>query len=151
MRLAIGNDHAGVELKNEIVQHLESRGIAVTNVGTDTHESFDYPVAAARVAQLVVDGEVDGGILVCGTGVGISIAANKVDGIRACVCSEPVTAALSKRHNDANVIAFGARIVGPELAKSIVDAWIDASYEGGRHARRVGMIGALERGERLEG
>ena len=150
MRLAIGNDHAAVELKREVVAHLEGRGIEVVNVGTDTTDSFDYPVAAERVGCLVTSGEVDGGVLVCGTGVGISIAANKLPGIRACVCSEPVTAALSKRHNNANVIAFGARVVGVEMAKSIVDAWLDARYEGGRHALRVGMIAALERGETLE-
>ena len=150
MRLAIGNDHAAVELKREVVAHLEGRGIEVVNVGTDTTDSFDYPVAAERIGRLVTSGEVDGGVLVCGTGVGISIAANKLPGIRACVCSEPVTAALSKRHNNANVIAFGARVVGVEMAKSIVDAWLDARYEGGRHALRVGMIAALERGETLE-
>lgn len=150
MRLAIGNDHAAVELKREIVGHLEGRGIEVVNVGTDTTDSFDYPVAAERVGRLVTSGEVDGGVLVCGTGVGISIAANKLPGIRACVCSEPVTAALSKRHNNANVIAFGARVVGAEMARSIVDAWLDARYEGGRHAARVEMIAALERGEALE-
>lgn len=149
MRLAIGNDHAAVDLKLEIAAHLEERGIEVINVGTDTNDSFDYPVAAERVGCMVADGTVDGGVLICGTGVGISIAANKIDGVRACVCSEPVTAALSKRHNNANVIAFGARIVGGELAKSIVDAWLDATYEGGRHARRVSMIAALEHGEAL--
>lgn len=150
MRLAIGNDHAAVELKREVVAHLEGRGIEVVNVGTDTTDSFDYPIAAERVGHLVTSGDVDGGVLVCGTGVGISIAANKVPGIRACVCSEPVTAALSKRHNNANIIAFGARVVGVEMARAIVDAWLDARYEGGRHAARVGMIATLERGETLE-
>lgn len=150
MRLAIGNDHAAVELKREVVAHLEGRGIEVVNVGTDTMDSFDYPIAAERVGHLVASGDVDGGVLVCGTGVGISIAANKVPGIRACVCSEPVTAALSKRHNNANIIAFGARVVGVEMARAIVDAWLDARYEGGRHAARVGMIATLERGETLE-
>lgn len=150
MRLAIGNDHAAVELKREVVAHLEGRGIEVVNVGTDTTGSFDYPIAAERVGRLVTSGKVDGGVLVCGTGVGISMAANKLPGIRACVCSEPVTAALSKRHNNANVIAFGARVVGVEMARAIVDAWLDATYEGGRHAARVGMIAALERGETLK-
>lgn len=150
MRLAIGNDHAAVDLKLEIARHLAERGIEVINVGTDSVESFDYPVAAERVGRMVASGEVDGGVLICGTGVGISIAANKIAGVRACVCSEPVTATLSKRHNDANVIAFGARIVGGELAKAIVDAWLDASYEGGRHARRVSMIAALEQGASVE-
>lgn len=151
MRLAIGNDHAAVDLKHEVTHHLEQRGIEVVNLGTDSFDSFDYPVAGERVARLVAAGEVDGGVLVCGTGVGISIAANKIAGIRACVCSEPVTASLSKRHNDANVIAFGARIVGSETAKAIVDAWLDTPYEGGRHARRVAQIAALEAGETLEG
>lgn len=149
MKLAIGNDHAAVDLKWEVMHHLEERGIEVINVGTDATDSFDYPVAGERVARLVAAGEVAGGVLICGTGVGISIAANKVVGIRACVCSEPVTASLSKRHNNANIIAFGARIVGTETANAIVDAWIDAPYEGGRHARRVSQIAALEAGESL--
>lgn len=149
MKLAIGNDHAAVDLKWEVMHHLEERGIEVVNVGTDATDSFDYPVAGERVARLVAAGEVAGGVLICGTGVGISIAANKVVGIRACVCSESVTASLSKRHNNANIIAFGARIVGAETANAIVDAWIDAPYEGGRHARRVSQIAALEAGESL--
>ncbi len=144
MKLAIGNDHTAVDLKNIVMAHLKERGVEVVNVGTDTTESFDYPVSGFRVGKLVASGEVDGGVLICGTGVGISLAANKVPGVRACVCSEPYTAALSKRHNDANIIAFGARVVGDEMAKLIVDSWLDASYEGGRHARRVGLITEIE-------
>ena len=128
MKLAIGNDHVAVEMKNEIMAHLESRGIEVINVGTDTPDRFNYPVSGYKVAKMVANGEVDGGVLICGTGVGISLAANKVKGIRACVCSEPYTARLSKQHNNANIIAFGARVIGVELAKMIVDEWLNAEY-----------------------
>ena len=144
MKLAIGNDHTAVDLKRVIVDHLEARGVEVVNVGTDSTESFDYPISGYRVGKLVASGEVDGGILICGTGVGISLAANKVPGVRACVCSEPYSAALSKRHNDANIIAFGARVVGDEMAKLIVDSWLDATYEGGRHERRVNLLREIE-------
>lgn len=140
MRLAIGNDHSALAIKAEVVEHLRDRGVELVDVGTNSPESFDYAVSGYRVARLVADGKVDGGVLICGTGVGISLAANKVDGIRACVCSEPYSAELSKRHNNANVICFGARVVGPEVAKQIVDAWMDAEFEGGRHARRVAQI-----------
>lgn len=149
MKLAIGNDHTAVALKNTIMAHLEERGIEVVNVGTDSTESFDYPIAGYRVGKLVADGEVNGGVLICGTGVGISLAANKIPGVRAVVCSEPYSAALSKRHNNANIVAFGARVVGEEMAKLIVDAWLDATYEGGRHQRRVDLLSAIERGEEL--
>ena len=144
MKIAMGNDHAGVELKQEIKTYLESKGIEVVNVGTDAHESCAYAVSGYKVAMLVAGGTVDGGVLICGTGVGISLAANKVKGVRACVCSEPVTARLSKEHNDSNIIAFGARIVGAEMAKAIVDAWLGAKFEGGRHQARVDMIGEIE-------
>lgn len=144
MKIAIGNDHAAVELKWAVKEHLESRGIEVVNVGTDTADSFPYAVSGYKVGKLVASGEVDGGVLICGTGVGISLAANKVKGVRACVCSEPVTAALTKRHNNANIIAFGARIVGAETAKAIVDAWLDARFEGGRHEARVAMLTEIE-------
>ena len=140
MKLVIGNDHAAVELKNEIKEHLEKQGYEVINIGTDGHESCNYPVFGYRAARMVADGEVDGGIIICGTGVGISLTANKVDGIRCCVCSEPYTARLSKQHNNTNMLAFGARVVGPDLAKMIVDEWLGAEFQGGRHATRVGMI-----------
>ncbi|MEE8885674.1 MAG: ribose 5-phosphate isomerase B [Eubacteriales bacterium] len=144
MKLAIGNDHVAVELKKIIKEHLEERGIEVIDVGTNSTERFDYPISGYKVGKMVASGEVDGGVLICGTGVGISLAANKVKGVRACVCSEPYSASLSKRHNNTNIIAFGARVVGSELAKMIVDAWLDAEYEGGRHARRVDMISEIE-------
>ena len=150
MRLAIGNDHSALAIKAEVVEHLKERGdVELVDVGTNSPESFDYAISGYRVARLVADGEVDGGILICGTGVGISLAANKVDGVRACVCSEPYSAELSKRHNNANVICFGARVVGPEVAKQIVDAWMDAEFEGGRHARRVGQIMEIQDTQRL--
>ena len=149
MKLAIGNDHSAVEMKQEIVQFLKDKGVEVVNVGTDTTDRFDYPVAGYRVAKLVASGEVDGGVLICGTGVGISLAANKVKGIRACVCSEPYTARLSKQHNNSNIIAFGARVVGPELAKMIVEEWMNAEFLGGRHSDRVALITEIEQTQAL--
>ncbi len=149
MKIAIGNDHAAVEMKNEIMAYLKDKGIEVVNVGTDTAERFDYPVAGYRVAKLVASGEVDGGVLICGTGVGISLAANKVRGIRACVCSDPYTAKLSKQHNNTNIIAFGARVVGVELAKMIVEEWVKAEFLGGRHQQRVDMIMEIEQTQSL--
>ena len=150
MKLAIGNDHVAVDMKNEIKAYLEEKGIQVINVGTDTIDRFNYPVSGYKVAKLVATGEVDGGILICGTGVGISLAANKVKGIRACVCSEPYTAKLSKQHNNSNIIAFGARVIGIETAKMIVDEWLAAEYEGGRHQTRIDMIAEIENTGALE-
>ncbi len=144
MKIAIGNDHAAIELKQVIVSFLKEKGIDVIDVGTNTPESFPYAVSGYRVARLVADGDADGGILICGTGVGISLAANKVKGIRACVCSDPFTARLSKQHNNTNILAFGARVVGSELAKMIVEEWLNAEFEGGRHATRVAMITEIE-------
>lgn len=149
MRLAIGNDHTALAIKAEVVEHLKERGVELVDVGTNETGSFDYAISGYRVGRLVADGKADGGILICGTGVGISLAANKVDGVRACVCSEPYSAELSKRHNNANVICFGARVVGPEMAKCIVDAWMDAEFEGGRHARRVAQIMEIQDTQRL--
>ena len=149
MKLAIGNDHVAIDMKNEIRAHLESRGIEVLDVGTNSPERFNYPVSVYRVARLVADGVVDGGVLICGTGVGISLAANKVRGIRACVCSEPYTARLSRQHNNANIIAFGARVIGIETARMIVDEWLEAEYEGGRHQTRVDMIAEIEQTQHL--
>lgn len=144
MKIAIGNDHAAVEMKNEIKAYLESKGHEVINFGTDTSASCNYPDYGKAVGKAVASGEVECGVLICGTGVGISMAANKVKGVRAAVCSEPVTARLTKQHNNANIIAFGARIVGIELAKEIVDAYLDAEFEGGRHQTRVDLIMAIE-------
>ncbi len=150
MKLAIGNDHVAVEMKREIKAHLEAQGVEVVDVGTNEPGSFNYPISGYKVAKLVASGEVDGGVLICGTGVGISLAANKVEGIRACVCSEPFTARMSKQHNNANVIAFGARVVGIELAKMIVDEWLHAEFQGGRHQTRVDMITEIEQTGRLK-
>lgn len=143
-RIAFGCDHVGFILKEDIVAHLRARGVEVIDKGTDSPARTDYPYYASAVAQAIVDGEVDGGILICGTGVGISITANKFPGIRAVVCSEPYSAQLSRQHNNTNVLAFGSRVIGLELAKMIVDAWLDASFEGGRHQTRVEAISTLE-------
>ena len=145
MKIAIGNDHAAVALKNEIMEYVQSLGHEVVNFGTDTNESCHYPEYGEKVANAVAAGEFDCGILICGTGVGISIAANKVNGIRAAVCSEPTTARLVKEHNNANIIAFGERIVGVELAKDIVKAYLSAEFLGGRHGIRVDMISDIEK------
>ena len=144
MKLVIGSDHVGYDYKEEIKSYLKEKGIEVMDVGTDSTERFDYPISGYKAAKAVATGEADGGVLICGTGIGISLAANKVKGIRTCVCSEPYSAGLSKRHNNTNIIAFGARVVGIELAKMIIDTWLEAEYEGGRHARRVEMIAEIE-------
>lgn len=148
-KLVIGNDHVAVEMKFELKKYLEEKGYEVVNVGTDEPGSFPYPVSAYKAASLVAAGEVDGGILICGTGVGISLAANKVDGIRCCVCSEPYSAKLSKQHNNANMIAFGARVIGIEMAKMIVDEWLGAEFQGGRHQDRVNMIMEIQDTQKL--
>ncbi|MCI6858229.1 MAG: ribose 5-phosphate isomerase B [Eubacterium sp.] len=143
--IGIGNDHAAVDLKNAIKEYLEGKGYEVVNYGTDSTESCDYPIFGEKVGRAVAGGEVDAGVLICGTGIGISIAANKVKGVRAAAVSEPVSARLTKEHNNANIIAFGARIVGVEMAKAIVDAWLEAEYIGsGRHERRVDQIRKIE-------
>ena len=149
MTIVIGNDHAALEMKKEIKKYIEDKGIDVIDVGTNSPERFDYPISGYNVGKAVASGKADCGIAICGTGVGISIAANKVHGIRACVCSEPYSAALSKRHNNSNVLCFGARVVGIELAKMIVDAWLDATYEGGRHQRRIDMIANIEQNQTI--
>ena len=123
---------------------LEEKGYEVLDLGTNSTESCDYPVYGEKVGKAVAAGEAKLGIAICGTGLGISLAANKVKGIRACVCSEPYTAKLSRMHNDSNVLAFGARVIGVELAKMIVDEWLNASFEGGRHQRRVDMLMDIE-------
>lgn len=145
MKIAIGNDHTAIDMKNTIKAHLLERGYEVLDLGTNLTESCDYPVYGEKVGRAVVAGEADLGIAICGTGVGISLAANKVKGIRACVCSEPYTARLSRMHNDSNVLAFGARVIGDEMAKMITDEWLDAEYEGGRHQRRVDMVMEIEK------
>ena len=148
MKLAIGNDHVAVEMKREIKAYLEEKGIEVLDVGTNSTERFHYPISGYRVARLVADGAVDGGVLICGTGVGISIAANKVNGIRACCCSDVFSAKYTRLHNDANALCLGGRVVGPGLATELVDAFLAAGFEGGRHARRVEKLAAIEARER---
>ncbi len=146
MKIGISNDHAAVDLKFEIIKHLEAKGYEVMNYGTNTTESYDYPVAGKIIGEAVRDKEVDCGIAICGTGIGISLAATKVKGVRAACVSEPVSAKLTKSHNDANVICFGARIVGLEVAKAIVDAWLETPFDGGeRHKRRIEMIMDIEK------
>ena len=147
MRIGIANDHVSVEMKQQVVAYLKEKGYDVVNYGTDSTESCDYPVYGEKIGHAVVSGEVDFGIAICGTGLGISLAANKVHGIRAAVCSEPYTARLSRQHNNANVLAFGSRVIGIELAKMIIDEFLGAEFEGGRHQRRVDMIMDVERRE----
>ena len=140
MKIVVASDHAGVELRQEMADEARALGHEVTDLGPAPGVAIDYPVNGAKVGRLVAAGEYDLGMLVCGTGVGISIAANKVPGIRAVVCSEPFSARLSRQHNDSNVLAVGARVVGPGLARMIVNQWLTAEFEGGRHARRVALI-----------
>ena len=142
--IAIGSDHGGVELKEKVIKHLQARGIECEDTGCYSTESCDYPVYAKKVTDLVTSGKCELGILICGTGIGMSMAANKVDGIRAALCHDCFSAEATKQHNNANIIAFGERIVGVELAKDIVKAYLEAEFEGGRHARRVAMISDIE-------
>ena len=145
MKIGIGNDHVAVEYKKEIKKYIEEKyGYEVVNYGTNSTERFNYPVSGEAVANAVVNGEVDKGIVICGTGVGISLAANKVNGIRCVTCSEPYSALLSRQHKNTNMLAFGARVVGIELAKMIVDAWLSGEYEGGRHQVRIDMLKEIE-------
>ena len=149
MIIALGSDHAGLPLKKEIMELLDQKGIAYKDFGTYTSESCDYAKFGQQAAQAVVSGECDKGILCCGTGIGISLAANKVKGIRCVVCSDCFSAKMSREHNDANMLALGARVVGGELAKMIVDIWLSTTFLGGRHQRRVDQIMAIEAGETL--
>ena len=143
-KLAIGNDHTAVEMRKEIQAYVEAQGYEVISVGTDSTERFNYPVSGYKVAKMVASGEVDGGILICGTGVGISLSANKVHGIRCVTCSEPYSARLSRQHNNTNCVAFGARVVGmrPRDMPTLADD--GAEFEGGRHQVRIDMISEIE-------
>ena len=139
--IGIGNDHAAVDLKNEIKAYLEEKGYKVVNYGTDSSESCDYPVYGAKVGNAVASGEVDAGVLICGTGIGISIAANKVKGIRAALCTDCFMAEATRLHNDSNVLALGGRVVGPGLAIKIVDTFLNTEFSGEeRHQRRINQI-----------
>jgi ribose 5-phosphate isomerase B len=140
VRVAVGADHAGFELKGALVTELAKLGFEIQDLGTDSLESCDYPDYAHAVSEAVEEGRADLGILVCGTGVGMSISANRHPGVRAVVCSEPFSARMSRRHNDANVLCLGARVVGLGTALDIVDAFLRTPFEGGRHTRRVSKI-----------
>lgn len=139
--IAIGSDHGGYEMKEEIKKHLDARGLAYKDYGCDGLESVDYPVYAKKVSHAILDGECDRGIIICGTGIGISITANKIKGIRAALCSDCYSAQATRQHNDANILALGGRVIGIELAKKIVDTFLDTPFSGGeRHVRRISMM-----------
>lgn len=144
MKIALGSDHAGLKLKKEIIEHLKGKDIEFKDLGTDTEESCDYPDYAKKVAIQVADKNYDLGILICGTGIGISIAANKVPGIRAALCSDTFSAHASREHNNANILALGERVVGVGLALDIVDTFLNSEFQGGRHQRRVDKISNIE-------
>lgn len=144
MKIAMGNDHSAVEMKEAMKAYVESKGYEVIDFGTNSTASCDYPEFGEKVGRAVANGEADYGIAICGTGIGIGIAAGKVKGVRVCTCSEPYSARLSRMHNNTNVLTFGARVIGVEMAKMIVDEWLDNQYEGGRHDRRVAMLGEIE-------
>ncbi|MBR1943488.1 ribose 5-phosphate isomerase B [bacterium] len=139
-RIAIGSDHGGFNLKSKIIKHLEEKGYEVQDFGTYSTDSCDYPVYAKAVAKSVAKGENEKGIIVCGSGIGVSIAANKVKGVRAALCHESHSAMLSRLHNNANVLCLGERITGESLALDIVDTWLQSEYEGGRHQKRIDML-----------
>jgi len=146
MKVVIANDHAAVHYKKMVAEYLENKGFEVIDLGScDPQAADDYPDFGEAAAEEVAAGRADKGVLICGTGVGMCITANKIKGIRAGVCSDPATARLMVMHNNCNILCLGERITGPELAKDIIDAFFGASFEGGRHARRVDKIMALER------
>ena len=144
MKIAVGSDHAGYRLKGEVAALIQEAGHEVSDLGTHSEESVDYPDFAVKVARAVTGGEADLGILVCGTGLGMAIAANKVKGIRAVTCGDTFSARASREHNDANVLCIGARVTGGGLALEIVKTWLESEFQGGRHARRVQKIADIE-------
>ena len=144
MKIALGSDHAGYDLKEEVAVHLKNSGCEIKDHGVFSRDSADYPDTAETVSQAVQSGEVDFGILVCGTGIGMSIAANKRKGIRAALCAEPYSARCAREHNNANILTLGSRVPGPGLAINITDVFMATSFEGGRHLRRVDKITELE-------
>lgn len=144
MRIVIGSDHIGYPLKKYLIPFLQNMGLEVEDCGTYSRARTDYPVFAQRVARKITSGEYDKGILICGSGIGMSISANKIHGIRAVVCSEPYSAVVSRKHNNSNVLCMGSRVVGEELAEMIVREWLNAEYEGGRHQGRLDMIHDME-------
>ncbi len=140
MKIVIGSDHAGYRLKESVKNFLISKGMDVEDVGTHSEESTDYPLYAEKVARYIQDGKAERGILICGTGIGMSISANKFRGIRASLCTNEYMARMSRRHNNANILCLGSRVVGEDLALSIVSAWLDEEFEGGRHLKRLTII-----------
>ena len=150
MTIGFGCDHAGVEMKEELMEYVAGFGHTCVDYGTAKDVPIDYPLPGQAVAKAVQKGEADKGILICGTGIGISLAANKVKGIRAAVCSDTFSARMCVEHNDCQILAMGARVIGTGLAKELVNAFLGASFEGGRHARRVDLIRAIEEGEAEE-
>ena len=144
MKVAVGCDHGGFVLKDAVISTIEELGAQVVDMGTYSTESVDYPVYGKKVADAVANGECDLGVVMCGTGIGISIAANKVKGIRAAVVTDEFMAEMTRRHNNANIIALGGRVITPEKAKSLVKAWYTAEFEGGRHQKRIDMITQIE-------
>ncbi len=145
MKIALGSDHAGLRLKKKILEYLMGRGYDTVDVGTNSEESTHYPIFASEVARLVQEGQADRGILVCGTGIGMCIAANKFPGVRAALCLNEYMARMSRLHNDANVICFGDRVMGEELTISVLEVWLNTPFEGGRHEVRVKLIGDIEK------
>lgn len=145
MKIAIGCDHGGLRLKNAVIEHLEKKGIEIKDFGTYTEESCDYPVYAQKVAEEVVAKNYDFGIVICGTGIGISITANKVPGARAALCHDTFSAHATREHNNANILAMGERVIGIGLALEIVDTFLGAKFEGGRHERRIDKITEIEK------
>lgn len=142
--LALGSDHAGLALKNHLAQWLDTQGITYQDYGVFDNASMDYPDIAQPVAEAVAHGTHERGVLICGSGIGINISANKVKGIRAAQCHDPISARLSRQHNDANILTMGERIVTPLMAETILEAWLNTDFEGGRHQRRVNKIHTLE-------
>lgn len=142
--IALGSDHVGIELKREMMKHLDEKKIPYIDYGPYDTERTNYTIYAVKVAQSILSGECDRGMLFCGTGVGISLAANKIHGIRAVVCSDCYSAKLSKEHNNTNILAMGSRVVGVDLAKLIADLWLEAEFEGGRHQIRIDQIREIE-------
>ena len=143
--IAIGSDHGGYALKQQLMKHLTDIGLEYKDYGTYSEESCDYPIYAEAVAHAVAGGEAERGILICGTGIGMSMVANKIHGIRCALCGDCYSAELTRRHNDANILALGARVLGEGLAEKIMDTFLTTEFEGGRHARRIGLIADLEK------
>ena len=139
-RIIIGCDHGGLNLKNKVVEHLKEIGYEVEDLGTYTTESVDYPIYAKKVAHAVADGKYEKGIIICGTGIGVSIVANKVKGIRASLCGDTFSAKATRQHNNSNILCMGERVIGAGLALDIVDIWLTTEYEGGRHQKRIDMM-----------